>query len=155
MLVDWCSILGGIVAAGTVVGFSVLYGFVLGAVLTPVILALTVLQQGWLTVAVDDYRIEARYGALWIRGRWDLRDVLGAEEMNLSGITRWVRLSFDRKNNFVLGRRAVVLRMRSGRNVRIGSSDPQSLIAAIKRHGLREHTVPAYKPPRVPANKGW
>ncbi len=87
-----------------------------------------------LTVAVDDARLEIRFGPGLIRTRWPLNDIASCRPVRTWFWHGWgVHWTFDGWLYNVSGFGAVEVTLRSGRRFRIGTDEPMALAEAIQK----------------------
>lgn len=106
--------------------------FVLGVVLA--MTALTFLLLGWLTVEIADGILSVRFGVGLVRRRFAIGDVRGAMAVRNRWYYGWgIRYTPHGWLFNVSGLDAVEIELASGRRYRIGTDEPQALVAAIER----------------------
>ncbi len=105
---------------------------VLGVVLA--VTAITVLLSGWLTVEVTGDSLSLRFGVGLVRRRFAIGDVAGARTVRNRWYYGWgIRYTPHGWLFNVSGLDAVEIDLATGRRYRIGTDEPQALLAAIER----------------------
>jgi hypothetical protein len=96
--------------------------------------ALVLLVLGRLVTEVRGDSLRWHYGWLgWPRWRVDLDDIVAVEPARSSWLDGWgIRVTREGMLYNSFGTRAVRLRLRDGRRLRLGSRDPQRLIQALQ-----------------------
>jgi hypothetical protein len=86
-----------------------------------------------LTVSVEGTTLSVGYGAGLARRRFDLRGIEKASITKTSWLTGWgIRFTPSGWVYNVSGRKAVQLRLASGKRFTIGTDEPEALLAAIE-----------------------
>lgn len=102
------------------------------------IVALALPVIGILTVSVQDGELAVFFGPGLFRRRFDLRDIAFAQTVYSGRYYGWgVRRVIRTPLMNALGNSAIEIELADGRAYRITSSDPEGLIAALKRAGVR------------------
>lgn len=118
---------------------------VLVSSIVAVILFIALVLFGSLTVGVDSEAVDLAFGVGWVRVSVPLVDVSQARRVRNSWLMGWgVRMIPNGRLYNVSGLDAVELQLVNGRVVRVGSDEPDALLAAIEmrlasRGGLRDH----------------
>ena len=90
-----------------------------------------------LTIEVDPDELRHAFGPGVWRKRVPLDDVTGASRTTSSWIEGWgIRLTFRGMLYNVSGTDAVEIRLRSGRAFRLGTDEPDVLLAALRQAGV-------------------
>lgn len=115
---------------------------VLGVVL--VLAAATVLFFGWLTVEIAGGNLSLRFGVGLVRRRWAIAELRSAKAVRNRWYYGWgIRYTPHGWLFNVSGLEAVEIELASGRHYRIGTDEPQALMAAIERarheYASRQH----------------
>ena len=98
------------------------------------IFAVLLVMFATLTVVVDDKALQLRFGVGLLRRVVPLGDVVAARAVRIPWWTGWgVRAVSHGWLYRVGGRDAVELELDNGRVVRVGSDEPATLLAAVKR----------------------
>lgn len=106
----------------------------LGALAVASVLVLTNLLFSSLTVAVDPREVTIRFGAGAIRKTFRVEDIAGARAVRNAWWYGWgIRLTPHGWLYNVGGLDAVELEMRNRRKVRIGTDEPDRLLAALRQ----------------------
>lgn len=94
---------------------------------------------GTLTTAIDDAAVTCRFGPLgWIHERFAITDITTARAVRNSPVYGW-GMRYIRHGRLwnVWGLDAVELQLRNGTRFRIGTDEPQALLAALRRAGVK------------------
>ena len=117
-----------LVAIGLTLGWSP------GVIILICILALLLPFFSFMTVEVDDRYLSFRFGVFPLRKRISLREIRSAERVRNHWIYGWgIHLTPGGWLYNVSGREAVEVHLSSGGSLRIGTDEPDELIAAISR----------------------
>ena len=128
-----------VLAALAAVEVSVLVSFALtggwwAGLLVGAGVATTGLLFGWLTVIVDDQTVVARFGVGIVKRGWPVDEIARVEQVRNPWWTGWgIRWLPGRTVYNISGYRAVEFQLRGGGTYRIGSAEPEVLMAAIER----------------------
>jgi hypothetical protein len=118
-----------ILVASTLASAGVLGGAVVAALICIAIVALF----GWLTVSVGDNVLEARFGVGLIKKRVDLSDIRAYGVVRNRWYWGWGIRFYPRGMLYnVAGLSAVELTLRDGKELRIGTDEPERLAAVLK-----------------------
>lgn len=121
------------VEASVLVSFAITGPWWLG-VLAGAGIAVTGLLFGWLTVIVDEQTVVARFGIGIMKRAWRLDEIARVEEVRNPWWTGWgIRWLPGRTVYNISGFRAVEFELRDGGTYRIGTAEPEALMAAIER----------------------
>jgi len=108
-------------------GRSILLGVVLG------VLAIAMFLFHSLTVEVTADRLRLAFGPGWIRRNFAVAEIADAERVRNHWYYGWgIRFTPHGWLYNVSGLDAVQVRMRGGKRFRIGTDDPERLVAAIR-----------------------
>jgi hypothetical protein len=132
--IGWVHI--GALAAAATVALSALASVAPGPafLLLAGFVALVLLAFGWLTVTVDETRLEARFGIGLIRKRVALDEIRAFRAVRNRWYYGWgIRYVPGGWLYNVSGLSAVELRLGNGRLVRIGTDEPDALCEALSR----------------------
>lgn len=128
--------LGGAALIAAVIGIVVAIGEPVDAVIplsVMLVLAMALLLFFSLTVSVSSEAVCLRYGIGWIHKRFAVADIEGATVVRNRWWYGWgVKLTPHGWLYNVSGLDAVELQLASGRKVRIGTDEPEKLLAAIE-----------------------
>lgn len=106
--------------------------FVLAVVLA--MTAIAILLFGWLTVEITGGSLSLRFGVGLVRRRFAIGDVRGARTVRNRWYYGWgIRYTPHGWLFNVSGLDAVEIELATGRRYRIGTDEPQALLAAIER----------------------
>jgi hypothetical protein len=87
----------------------------------------------WLTVTVDDEAVDLRFGLRGFHQRTPLSEIAAADAVRNSWLAGWgIRVIPGGRLYNVSGLDAVRLRLTDGRVVRVGTDEPEVLLAAVK-----------------------
>ena len=104
------------------------------AFLGAVLLLLTLLTFWRLTVTVTEREIVVAFGYGWIKRRFPVRWIHGAEPVRNKWIYGWgIRMTPRGWMFNIAGLDAVELTFADGRKFRVGTDDPEGLSAAVRR----------------------
>jgi hypothetical protein len=133
MAIVLCLGIAGLNSFASPVSFS-LYGVIV------LLLLLTVLFRS-LTVEVDDEELRHYFGPKFWKKTYLLQDIESIEQVRNSWIFGWgIRLTPHGWLYNVSGLDAVEITLRSDRKFRIGTDDPQGVLAAVSEKILDSHT---------------
>ena len=94
----------------------------------------------WLTVTVDDEAVDLRFGLRGFHQRTPLSEIAGADAVRNSWLAGWgIRVIPGGRLYNVSGLDAVRLRLTDGHVVRVGTDEPEALLAAVKAALARAH----------------
>jgi hypothetical protein len=86
-----------------------------------------------LTIEVADGELRSHFGPGFWRKRWALADVVGADAAPIQPWEGWgIRFTTRGMLYDVAGTRSVEVHLRSGTSFRLGSDEPERLLAAIR-----------------------
>lgn len=95
---------------------------------------------GRLTVEVQDGALQVSFTLGWPRWRWPLHEIASAREVRNSWLAGWGLHWVPGFPGYwvinVSGFAAVELRLRNGRRYRVGTDDPDGLLAALLQDGI-------------------
>ena len=95
---------------------------------------------GRLTVEVRDGALQVSFTLGWPRWRWSLHEIASAREVRNSWLAGWGLHWVPGFPGYwvinVSGFAAVELRLRNGRRYRVGTDDPDGLLAALRQGGV-------------------
>ena len=92
---------------------------------------------GWLNVAVEADRVRLWFGAGLVRRSWLFADIVRAEAVRNPWYTGWgIRFLPGRTVYSVSGFEAVEIELQSGKHYRIGTDEPEALVAALADRGV-------------------
>jgi len=87
-----------------------------------------------LTIEVADGELRSHFGPGFWRKHWALADVVGADVAPIRSWEGWgIRFTTRGMLYDVAGNRSVEVRLRSGTRFRLGTDEPERLLAAIRR----------------------
>jgi len=90
-----------------------------------------------LTIEVADGELRSHFGPGFWRKRWPLADVAGAEPAPIRAWEGWgIRFTPQGMLYDVSGTKSVEVHLRSGTSFRLGSDEPERLLAAIRAGGV-------------------
>jgi hypothetical protein len=90
-----------------------------------------------LTIEVADGELRSHFGPGFWRKRFALADIDSAERASILPVEGWgIRFTTRGMLYDVAGTRAVEVRLRSGERFRLGTDEPEKLIAAIRAGGV-------------------
>jgi hypothetical protein len=116
---------------------TVIAGVAWSAFLILGITAVVVALFGWLNTAVENDRVRLWFGIGLVRRSWLLADVVRAEAVRNPLFTGWgIRLLPGRTVYNVSGFEAVEIELRNGKVYRIGTDEPEALLAALADRGV-------------------
>lgn len=129
----------------------------LPAIVTAAALALTVLLFGWLTVSVGDDVVDARFGVGLIKKRVELSNVRAFRRVKNPWYWGWgIRLYPGGWLYNVSGLDAVELVLADGKELRIGTDEPEKLERALKaRLGESKPFSSEERRTRVKRSRRW
>jgi hypothetical protein len=129
------AVLGAVLLLLTVVAFAgpSYATALLISVTAAVVLFAALLLFGSLTVVVDPEAVDLAFGVGWVRVSVPLIDVVDARRVRNSWLAGWgVRVIPGGRLYNVAGLDAVELRRENGRVVRVGTDQPDALLAALR-----------------------
>lgn len=95
---------------------------------------------GRLTVEVRDGALQVSFTLGWPRWRWSLHEIASAREVRNSWLAGWGLHWVPGFPGYwvinVSGFAAVELRLRNGRRYRVGTDDPDGLLAVLRQGGV-------------------
>ena len=90
-----------------------------------------------LTIAVDAERVALRFGPGWIRKSWPIEECRSASHVTTSLWEGWgIRLTRRGWLYNIAIPDAVMIRLRNGTAVQLGTDEPAELLAAMAEHGI-------------------
>jgi hypothetical protein len=121
----------------------IIFGPVLVSALVLLILIVVFAIMSRLTVSVTDTRLKIRFGPVGlIRKEWLLSDIISATPVTNQWIYGWgIRWTPHGPLYNVAGSRAVEILLLSGRKVRIGTDEPETLCRALQNAGAGIQTM--------------
>jgi hypothetical protein len=97
------------------------------------LLAALLVLFAWLTVTVDDEAVDLRFGLRGFHQRTPLSEIAAADAVRNSWLAGWgIRVIPGGRLYNVSGLDAVRLQLTDGRVVRVGTDEPEVLLAAVK-----------------------
>jgi hypothetical protein len=100
--------------------------------------ALVFVLFGWLNVVVEADRLRIWFGVGLVRRSWMLSEIVRAEAVRNPWYTGWgIRFLPGRTVYNVSGFEAVEIELRNGKRYRIGTDEPEALLAALADRGVR------------------
>lgn len=95
-----------------------------------------------LTIQVNDRELVSWFGPGFWHVREPLERIVGVERTTSSGLEGWgIRITTRGMLYNVSGRDAVEIRLDTGRRFRLGTDDPDGLVAALRAHMRARHSA--------------
>lgn len=118
-------------------------GYTAGEAVLMLLMAAAVVLFSTLTVEITADALRVRFGPGWIRRTVPLREIESARIIRVPWYVGWgMRWRTGAWLYNVSGRMAVLLHLRTGGALGVGTDEPEALVAALRRAGVPTDTRP-------------